>query len=664
MIPTNPFLPRASGRLQHALGIDLRIGLRTSKLRILVVHFLLGLLLIGITKPSFKGDAAEYTALTIAVAEHGSPDIRPSDMALAKRLVPEFAWFHESIEKHWTEGAHLPPGFLEGQDKKVHAIHHFGYSAIAAIPFKLLQMVGLNPMKCFLWVDWFCLLILLLAAHTYFGSTKRAVGAALIFLMGVGIPYWNWASPEFFSAALSLAALMLMANSAYIVAGLLVGMASMQNPPILGLLGMGPMIVMAERLATQGRAAVSLAAIRAQARPVALAFLLGCALALVPVYFSMQHFGTWNVIATGATDPRMVSLSRFVSYYLDLNQGVIVAIPGVWLIAAWLLVRDRRLLPVLVPTLLCAVMLAVPALSTQNWNAGSAGMMRYITWGSAPVLYLLFACLRQRAKWGAGVAIVFFLVQFACLAHSRQYVHTEFSPVARWFLVHAPQYYNPEPEIFVDRSTHAEPILDFDTVYRAQLGAIPKTLYYAGSEKGIATLCPDGGRPGAASIVQASYDGWTYLNGELECDSTRPYVERFDMVRFQQQDAALLRDGWSRFEIGAPTESGVWSVGDTSRLTIRAAIAKVDAEAITIRGVYRIGNTGTRVSINGKDLGTWHLDRPNRIPLQGVDIGDALHIQLQHQAPAAPSAQDSRKLAFFMKEVSVAYRTVKAPDAS
>ncbi len=638
MIPTSPSVPRASHPSYHTSGIKRRSASRLSALHILLVHLLLGMLLIGLSKPSFKGDAAEYTALAIAVAEHGSPDIRPSDMALARRVLPEFAWFHASIEQHWTDGTRLPSGFLEGLDKKVYAIHHFGYSAIAAVPFKLLRMAGLNPMKCFLWVDWFSLLILLLAAHRYFGSMKRAAGAVLIFLMGVGIPYWNWASPEFFCAGLSLAALLLMANSSFTLAGLLVGMAAMQNPPILALLGMGPLIVMSERVATRGWAAVSLTAIRAEARSLAQGWLPGCALALVPVYFSMQHFGTWNVIATGATDPRLVSWLRFVSYYADLNQGMIIAIPAVWLVAACLLMRDRRLLPMLVPVLACAVMLAVPALSTQNWNAGSAGMMRYITWGSAPLFYLLFACLRRRQKWGAGVMAAYFVLQLACVLHSRQYTHVEFSPAARWFLVHAPQYYNPEPEIFVDRSTHGEPFLDFDTVYRFQLGA--------------------------ASIAKASYDGWTYLNGELECDSTRLIVERFDVFRLQAQEGAQLQDGWSRFEIGSPTEGGVWSVGDTSRFLIRATVADADAEAITIRGVYRGGNTATRVSVNGKDLGTWHLDRPNRIPLQGVKIAGGLHVQLEDQAPAAPSAQDSRKLAFFMNDMRVDYRTAKAPDAS
>lgn len=664
MISSIPFLPRAGHWFRHSLVIHLRAGRRISTLHILVIHLLLGALVIGISTPRFRGDAAEYTALTIAVSEHGSPDIRPSDIVVARRLLPEFSWFHTLIEKHWTDGARLPPGFIEDHDKKVYAIHHFGYSAIAAIPFKLLQVAGLNPVKCFLWVDWFCLLILLLALHTYFGSMKRAAGAVLIFLMGVGIPYWNWASPEFFSATLSLAALVLMANSSFVVAGVLVGLASMQNPPILVLLGMGPLIVISERLATRGRTAVPLAAIRARTCAVALGYLPGCTLALIPVYFSMQHFGTWNVIATGATDSRMVGLSRFVSYYADLNQGMIIAIPAVWLIAIYLLMRHRQLLPVLVPVLLCSVMLAVPVLSTQNWNAGSAGMMRYIAWGAAPVFYLLFACLRQSEKWDAGMATVFLVLQFACLAHSRQYTHIEFSPAARWFLVHAPQYYNPEPEIFVDRSTHSEPILDFDNVYRAQLGATPKTLYYAGSAKGIAKLCPGGGRPGAASIVKATYDGWTYLNGEVECDSTRLYVERFDIFRFQSQDDALLQDGWSGFEIASPTAGGVWSLGDTSRFVIRGVITDADAEAITIRGVYRDGNTATRVSVNGKDLGAWHLDRPNRIPLQGAKISDALHIQLAHQAPAAPSAQDTRKLAFFMTEASISYRTAKAPNGS
>lgn len=653
-ISSSRFLPRTALAVQQVLVQQTHKILGTSRFVIFVVYLFLGTIVVGLSTPTFKGDAAEYTLLTIAIASHVSSDICPADILLAQSLFPEFSWFHTSIVKHWSEGARLPPGFLNGTDKQVYAIHYFGYSAIAALPFRILQTIGLNPTRCFLWVDWTCLVILLLAARAYFGSIGRSAAATGIFLMGVGIPYWNWASPEFFTATLSLSALLLMAASSVMRSAALVGMAAMQNPPVLVLLGMGPLVVIAERVVTLGPSSVPLAMSRDRLWSLALGGLLGAAIALMPIYFSLQHFGSWNIIASGATDPRLVTLHRLVSYYLDLNQGMIVAIPGVVLLAAYLLMRGRRQLILLAPTAVCSIMLAAPALGTQNWNAGSAGMMRYIAWGAAPVFYLLYACLRQQKNWSSGALLLFLVLQYACLKHSERYTHTSFSPTARWFLHHAPQFYHPEPEIFVDRLSQAEPMLDYDAVYSVQFGPTPKTLYYAGSAKSLAKLCPGGGRPSAASTAKASYDGWTYLNGTIKCDDTHLYIDTIDVFRFQGREDALLQDGWSRFEIASPSEGGVWSLGKTSRFLVRTSSAEV--EAMTIRGIYRDGNTATKVIVNGTVLGWWHLDRPNRIPLAGVDVSKSLHIQLHHQAPAAPSEQDTRKLALFMNEVSISYR--------
>ena len=608
-----------------------------SAIQLFLALLLVGVFAISLLKPHYSGDAAEYTLTTIALAEHATPEIRASDVALARRLLPEYGWFHDRIEAHLGAGGALPPGFLRGADGQVHAIHYFGYSLLAALPFKLAQHLGGNPMKCFMWLDWAMLLVLFHCACHYLARPGRALAAVGAFVLTVGLPYWNWSSPEFFSSAAALSALFLMGASASPWAGVLLGLAAMQNPPLLALLFLGPVLCEANPR---------------RWRSIALGTVLGLGIGLLPIVFSFRFFDTWNVIATGATDPRLISALRLLSYYIDLNQGMLVAIPAVWLAILWGLAKQPKEAIRLLPLAAASLLLALPALSTQNWNSGSAGMMRYVAWGSMPFLFLMFALLRGWRAWPPTLIALFVLVQAACVAQARHTSHIEFAPLARWVLDTAPSLYNPEPEIFIDRSSKAEPMIDYDQVYAYGEGSTRKTLYHSGSYPAIAKLCP-AGLPQAPSVVRASYDGWTYLNGPVSC-AGQLALHAFGATGFQAAGAVRLGKGWSQIEFGAPADSGVWSVGAASTVTIQAPPGTLDA--VSIRGLYMMGNTSTKVTINGVAAGSWHLDRPNRIALPVAVPNGVIEIGLTHQAPRQPSAQDTRLLAFFMKQVVVSTR--------
>lgn len=627
-------------------------------LKLFVTALLIGAIVIALTKPKFGGDAMEYTLSAVAAARHVGADIQPGDIALAREILPALEWAYPVIERHWSAGEPLPVGLVTDRHGDVRAIHFAGYSMLAAIPMRIALMAGGSPMKGFLWVDLVCFAILVVAAQRFFGSTRRALAAAGVFLLTVGVPYWNWASPEFSCAALGLAALLFMGSGVFIAGGVLIGLAAMQNPPLGTLLGFGPALVLVERAALAGGLAAAAAFLRAHWGRMALGAGIGALLACVPVAISLDVFGTWNIIATSATDPGLVSGHRLLSYYLDLNQGMIIAIPAVWLALAWLMLRRPRLLVLLVPVALASLALALPSLSTHNWNAGSHGMMCYVAWGSAPLIFLMLALLRPMPSWPRTGVVLFVVFQAACVAHSFKYQHTDFSPVARWVLRHAPQAYHPEPEIFSDRVTHQEAAFSPDNVVRYERGAVRKTLYHAASERAVTELCGKQGLPTAPSKVAASRDGWIYLDGEVACVGGPIAFERFGMGRVQRGDGAALQVGWSGFEMTSPEVGGVWSIGDVSTLVLDASGGR--ARALSIRGYYGGSNRMTRVFVNGKDMGEWRLDKPSSIALDGVGAAMPLTIELRHQAPARASPQDGRVIAFHLQEIVV---TVSAGDA-
>src|SRR5690349_2184662 len=120
--------------------------------RIALFIALLSLAALLLTRPSKSGDFQEYALMTIALAGHGTPDIRPSDVDAGALLSPElgFVAVHEQLRARMRQGASHPfPGFVRGRDGGYYAIHFFAYPALAAIPFKLIEAVGGQPFKAF-----------------------------------------------------------------------------------------------------------------------------------------------------------------------------------------------------------------------------------------------------------------------------------------------------------------------------------------------------------------------------------------------------------------------------------------------------------------------------------------------------------------------------------
>ncbi|WP_288378429.1 hypothetical protein, partial [uncultured Massilia sp.] len=87
----------------------------------------------------------------VAIADHGTPDIRTQDVARMRTLLPGlFVEPYNQLEQGLRDAAApLLTGFVRGRDGDVFAIHFFGYPLLAAAPFKLFEALGLPPFKAF-----------------------------------------------------------------------------------------------------------------------------------------------------------------------------------------------------------------------------------------------------------------------------------------------------------------------------------------------------------------------------------------------------------------------------------------------------------------------------------------------------------------------------------
>lgn len=479
------------------------------------------ILLFCTTRPIKSGDFVEYCLTTIAFATHGTPYVTLSDVEHAIALSSEegYRGMFMVIREYMLAGHEAPmPGLLRSRHGHYLTLHFFAYPALAALPFRIFEAAGIDPFKAYQLVNYAPLLAVGLACRLLFGSGRRAGLALALFLLCGALRYLNWCSPEVFTTASLLAGLVLCTIGRPIAAAILAGVAAMQNPPLIAFGVFAPALRVGWLMAAEQLAPA--AALRAVAGArTAVACALQLTLAIVPVLFSLWQFGEPSMIARLATDPALVSSERLRSFFFDPNQGAIVACPALILLLAWLLWQRRGQRPLwhLALVLGLTLALALPSLATGNWNSGAAGPMRYVVWGVAPLLYLALAWLAQQRRWPPLLLGTVLALQGAAMLHARSYHHLEFSPLGAWVLRTAPGWYDPDPELFLERVVHRDGAVREDGVIAYPNADRPlKTLYNARNREATLALCGPGRRLLDDDVVQMA-QGWRYINGAPRC---------------------------------------------------------------------------------------------------------------------------------------------------
>jgi hypothetical protein len=621
----------------------------------------LALLYLASVPHLLAGDAQEYTLMTIAVASHGTPEIRSSDIAAARPLMPAFGPSLDQLERDMAEPGGMPAGvFLRAPNSgQVQAIHFPAYSALAALPFKLLQLGGLPPLKCFQVVNLGFLLVLGMVLLRHFHSVTRALAALALFLLCGGMLYMNWSSPETMTAAALLSALLLYTGGAPVAGGVLAGLAALQNPTVVFFFGFAPLLRL---LLAYRRARGLAAALRAtlQARDLA-GLAIGLALLALFPLFNWWQFGVPSIIAKVATDTTLIGAERLHSFYFDPNQGMLVGVPALALLLAALALagrgqaapyeRPRRLL-VLLACCALTLALALPTLAVHNWNSGAAGVMRYAFWAAIPLLFVLLWQLRRPGPWPRALMAGLMLAQALAMYNAGRYSHVEYSPLARWMLLHAAPWYNPEPEIFIERSNGNEVRMDPKASYRYPLTGEPlKTMYHRANLDIGAQLCG----PGRDLVpTQAHTDSsrmWRYVDGPLQCDTAGVSSVRYALPHFQAAGAIKLGAGWSTPQAGGGEWDGVWSDAPHAHLTLTPQAGR-KLSGMLVVGRYYDGNTQTRITINGKDLG-WQ--RLQDLPLLPLPQTAQVEVEFEFDHPLQPPASqpDKRQLGIFLQQIAI-----------
>ncbi|HEY3495607.1 MAG TPA: hypothetical protein VGK73_13010, partial [Polyangiaceae bacterium] len=252
----------------------------------------------------------------------------------------------------------------------------------------------------------------------------------------------------------------------------------------------------------------------------------GVLLALLPYLFFQLEYGVPSLIGRYSTDFRLIGFERAWSLFFDLNQGMVLCLPGLFAgLVAVFFPRPSRSAPHLVrlaTTLALVVVMAVPTLAAPNWNSGSIVLMRYGYWLAMPFVALLCELLSARPLRAAVPPLAAFagltlavLVVNGFRGGASSYLRHSW--LASAVLARMPSAYDPVIEIFVERSVGRESAPREDRpVTWPRHGPPKKVLVHERGRAAEAPECPPG-TPRISEHVTRLAGGWEYQNGPFRC---------------------------------------------------------------------------------------------------------------------------------------------------
>ena len=445
-------------------------------LRTKIVFFVLLILFIfkfsNHREPYPTGDGPEYVLMTEALLNHASADIRIDDSKTFKHEssltkpwneIPKYTFFDDIenfllVKNSYPFLGNFYGSFYVAKNKNVYT-HHFYFYSLLNVPMRyVMQITNMRPMLGFKITN--IVLILLTSALLLLYNKESLWNSIVItslFFFNAVFWYINWIHPEALTVCLASASIFLFFNKKYYLSIFLMSLASLQNQPLCILV---LMIVVHTLLINK----FSIRSFITSA--------LSSVIVLWPSIFYYSNFNITNLVNYGgyiSTD--YITIDKFIGFFYDLNQGAILAIPIIMIVYPFIIgffivksTQKKQIEKTLfIPFAIIIIVLIVCTMG--NWVHGMAVINRYAVWISA-IISLHFFYLFSKIQLPKNIkipAIILILVSqvYTTIYFEKDNLFDWMSNVhkapAEWVLNNFPSLYNPEPCIFIIRTTHKYP---------------------------------------------------------------------------------------------------------------------------------------------------------------------------------------------------------------
>lgn len=631
---------------------------------IFLVSFSMVLVLLAITMPPvLTGDGAYYFAMLDGIANNYSPAITQG--------------FRES-----HPGYELTKMTLLGRDGKLYGWHFFAFPLLCLPAYKFLDFWGLDVLKAFQLTNSFFIIFTL--GVVFFSRLIAPIRwfVAGSFLLSTATLYFQWTSPELFSASGIIISSIGLVEGNFLSAAFFASVSSLQNPSSIMML---IPVFFSQMLLVRDANKVVLLTSGAFGKfwPIVAV----SSVSLLPFGWNYYQFSVANPIAvSGLLDYSNINIIRLNSFFFDLNQGLIIGLPLlIWAILCMVGVRlfayarqEASIFRREDLLLIGFILMVLPTLAQVNFNSASAVFMRYAAWtGMVPLVWVAVSIGRSVNVDTLALCFIPGLVlQIAMaltiggLTFARIPSNLQFMPWVKLIWKWNPHVYDPLPQIFYERLLGHQVITNIDTptILKSEDGTMIRIL---SRRKRIDTVAWEvcGGssfvsidsRPTSKPVIVHSESGFRYVTGRLRCNyAISPQIPIWKPPNSMTKDVKLV-EGWSKIE-----SWGAWTEGSHSRLSLSSGLLTNSSATILFIGrayvTKRHPEQTIHVLINGKMVAAWVVRYPDDI-IEEILNFDASQFSLSGEVdlefrtlnPSSPSknsqSNDTRNIGFGLERI-------------
>ena len=387
--------------------------------------------------PMVTGDGKEYLSMTISLYNHFTPDLREEDIELRKNV--------ELKNRISTQKDRFYSGYFESLEGKYYSYHFWVYSLVNLPVFSVLHYFNLNELRSFQITN-SLLVIFSLITILYFYKDRGKTWFLLLSAVNPVLLYVAWTHPEVFIYSFIVVSLVFWSDKRYLLAAICSSVASLQSAPIA--------------IFTIYLLILYLSSVKTDIKKI-IGSLMPLLITVTPYFFYYANYGKFSLIAGGAAKVDYISIDKALSIFFDANFGIMTYMPITLILATIVVIYDMKNKRLATLTVLIIILLISILYSTQgNWNAGMMYINRYSV---AIIPFLVLTSLRifeEKPKINT-VCIIISLISVVIIIGGLLYEydysnHRKFNNLSKEIFINFPSMYNPDPEIFAERSLGGE----------------------------------------------------------------------------------------------------------------------------------------------------------------------------------------------------------------
>lgn len=410
------------------------------------------------------GDMLEYFGITETLIKNKALHLTDEALGNLKNSLNP-GYFLNFEKSDWNGGLLY---YMRAKDGELYPVHFIFYS-ILALPFRLfLKLFQLNELNTFRITNLAIFTTTAYIVMRYFltSSFKRAV-FLIVFYLSPLVWFLIWPGPDIYYSCLLLIAVFLFFQKRYILTLILTAFASWHSQPLLiTLVGFTAcyLSIKIKILKVEGKKQIVLDP------RVILSTLLIIFLASLPYlynYFLFGVFTPWTVLKDGWTQLngfglQNISLKKLFEQFFDLNIGLFWYAPLIIILSGYFIfksiVKEKKSLFILLLVLITVFFYQ----TNPAWHYGTSGYgpTRHILFALPFLIHFVIKGIRATAVYFVLMGLL--VISQLSIMSFNGFIAPDFmntlshSPYARFILDRWPQFYNPTPEIFIDRTNHTD----------------------------------------------------------------------------------------------------------------------------------------------------------------------------------------------------------------